>query len=44
MHLPMRDDPNHKQRDSAEAGAGRGVGGGEEETGGVERKIRKDGQ
>ena len=36
--------PNHKQRDSAEAGAGRGVGGGEEETGGVERKIRKDGQ
>ena len=36
--------PNHKRRDSAEVGAGRGVGDVEEETGGVERKFRKDGQ
>ena len=36
--------PNHKWWDSAEAGASRGTGGGEEETGGVERKIARDGQ
>ena len=29
---------------AAEAGAGRGVGDGEEETGGVEGRSRKDGQ
>ena len=36
--------PQHKRRDSAEDGAGRGVGDCEEETEGVERKFRKDGQ
>ena len=36
--------PNHKWRDSAEAGESRGTGGDEEETGGVERKIGRNGQ
>ena len=40
MHLnEYEEGPNHKRRDSAEAEAGRSVGDGEEETGGVERKI-----
>ena len=40
----MMQGPNDKQGDSAETGAGRGVGEGEEETGGVEGKARMDGQ